>query len=193
MSISMVKQCLCIIINTFTFFVKILGCNICQKGLIKFDPRPVSLGTLINEIIDSHKQMAINKSISVISKIRNGLFIYADEYMLSTILRNLISNAIKFTTVHGEITISSKYFMVKEQPGEKILEISVTDSGIGIEKNVISKLFRIDTSFSTKGTQKEAGTGLGLILCKEFVEKHSGKIWVESEVGKGSTFKFTLP
>lgn len=163
-----------------------------QKGLIKFDPKPVSLDMLVNEIIDSHMQIATNKSISVTSKLKNGLFIYADEYMLSTILRNLISNAIKFTNEHGEVIVSSRFFMQKQLPGDKILEVSIADSGVGIREEDIPKLFRIDTTFSTKGTQKEAGTGLGLILCKEFVEKHGGKIWVESELDKGSTFKFTL-
>jgi len=164
-----------------------------QKGLIKFNPKPLCLGTLTNEIIDSLKQMAANKSILVTSTIKKGLFIYADKYMLSTILRNLISNAMKFTHEHGKVTLTSKYFMQKQSPGDKLLEISITDTGVGIREEEISKLFRIDTAFSTKGTSKESGTGLGLILCKEFVEKHGGQIWVESEVGKGSVFKFTLP
>jgi len=164
-----------------------------QKGLIKFNPGPICIGVLTDEVIGSLKQIADNKSITVTSKIKKGLFIYADKYMLSTILRNLISNAIKFTYEHGMVTITTKYLMPKQLIDDKQLEVSIADTGVGIRDEEIPKLFRIDTAYSTKGTGKESGTGLGLILCKEFVEKHGGQIWVESEPGKGSTFKFTLP
>ena len=106
--------------------------------------------------------------------------------MLKTILRNLVCNAIKFTNINGEINLSAK-----QNQGE--IEITVSDNGVGINKDVIDNLFKIDSNFTSKGTQEEKGSGLGLILCKEFVEKHGGKIWVESEKGKGSDFKFTLP
>ena len=106
--------------------------------------------------------------------------------MIDTILRNLISNAIKFTYPGGKITVS-----VEEKQNE--LLVTVSDTGVGISKENRDKLFKIDQSYSTTGTQNEKGTGLGLILCKEFVEKHGGKIWVESEVNKGSTFYFTFP
>jgi len=101
------------------------------------------------------------------------------------VLRNLISNAIKFTQPSGMITI-----LISESHHE--LTVAVTDSGIGIPKESIDKLFRLDESYSTPGTQNEKGTGLGLILCKEFIDKHGGKIWVDSEAGKGSTFSFTI-
>ena len=112
--------------------------------------------------------------------------VFADKSMISTVFRNLISNAIKFTQTGGRITLRIK----TEESG---VLVSVQDTGIGIPENMISKLFRIDQSYSTTGTNNEQGTGLGLILCKEFVEKHKGKIWVRSEVGKGSKFYFTLP
>ncbi|MBE0646735.1 MAG: ATP-binding protein, partial [Bacteroidales bacterium] len=112
--------------------------------------------------------------------------VLADRDMILTVLRNLISNAVKFTSFGGKIHIIVT-------PNHDFCEISVRDSGIGISKEDIDKLFRIDSKFSTRGTADEKGTGLGLILCKEFVEKHGGKIWVESELGKGSTFRFTLP
>lgn len=180
-------------VQSYKLLENLLEWSRSQKGLIKFDPGPICLGTLTNEIIDSLKQMATNKSILVTSSIKKGSFIYVDKYMLSTILRNLISNAIKFTYEHGKVTIASKYFVQKQSPGDKLLEVSVTDTGVGIREEEILKLFRIDTAFSTKGTGKESGTGLGLILCKEFVEKHGGQIRVESEPGKGSIFRFTLP
>ncbi len=106
--------------------------------------------------------------------------------MFNTIMRNLISNAIKFTNIGGEIVVSAK------QKQDDLI-ISVSDNGVGIKKAEIEKLFRIDKSHSTLGTQKEKGTGLGLILCKEFIEKHGGEIWAESEEGKGSEFKFSMP
>jgi len=106
--------------------------------------------------------------------------------MINTILRNLISNAIKFTNPGGEIVISTE-----QMPDE--LVVSVSDNGVGIDKESISKLFRIDKSSSTLGTANEKGTGLGLLLCKEFAERHGGRIWVESESGKGSKFSFSIP
>jgi signal transduction histidine kinase len=105
--------------------------------------------------------------------------------MLETILRNLIGNALKFTHKGGGVTVSSK-----RENGSVI--ISVKDSGIGIDKDNFDKLFRNDIKYSNPGTEREGGTGLGLLLCKEFVEKHGGKIWVESELEKGSTFSFSL-
>jgi len=101
-------------------------------------------------------------------------------------LRNLISNAIKFTPKKGKVEVNAL-------TNDKYAEISVSDNGTGMTKETTAKLFRIDANLSTQGTENERGTGLGLILCKEFVEKNGGKIWVESESGKGSTFKFILP
>jgi signal transduction histidine kinase len=106
--------------------------------------------------------------------------------MINTILRNLLSNAIKFTPENGAITLESN---VKSSE----VEISVSDTGVGISEEDCKLLFNISTTISTKGTSNETGTGLGLIICKEFVEKQGGKIWVESEPGKGSRFIFTLP
>jgi signal transduction histidine kinase len=102
------------------------------------------------------------------------------------VIRNLISNAIKFTSQEGTITVSI------EQKQDELI-VAVEDNGIGIRKENIDKLFRIDESTSTVGTQNEKGTGLGLMLCKEFITKHGGKIWVESELGKGSVFAFSIP
>jgi signal transduction histidine kinase len=107
--------------------------------------------------------------------------------MFDTIIRNLVSNAIKFTTIGGKVIISA------ENKIDKTVEIVVTDSGIGMTPELKGKLFLINEKTSRKGTQDEPSTGLGLLLCKEFIEKHGGKIWVESEAGKGSSFSFTLP
>ena len=106
--------------------------------------------------------------------------------MITTVIRNLLSNSLKYTLSGGEVKLYSSV-------NDNEIELTVEDNGVGIRKEDIHKLFRIDINFSTNGTNSETGTGLGLILCKEFVEKNGGKIWVESEQGIGSKFKFTLP
>ncbi|MBX3045311.1 MAG: HAMP domain-containing histidine kinase [Candidatus Kapabacteria bacterium] len=158
-----------------------------QNKTISFNPVEVDLKDIYIYTSEIFKTIAEQKKISMINDIPSGIIIYADVNMFTTILRNLLSNAIKFTPFEGEIAIGVK------QSADKEPIIYVRDSGIGIIPEIISELFKIDSSFSTVGTYGERGTGLGLILCKEFVEIHGGKIWVESEVGKGSTFYFSLP
>ena len=157
-----------------------------QTGRLEFNPEYFDLVSCINKIILLYVEISGQKSITIKNILPYKAFVFADNAMISTVLRNLISNAIKFTMPGGKIIVSAI-----EKQNEIIF--SVSDNGVGISKNSIEKLFRIDQSFSTTGTNEETGTGLGLILCKEFVEKHNGKIWVESEEKKGSTFYFTLP
>jgi ligand-binding sensor domain-containing protein/signal transduction histidine kinase len=156
-----------------------------QRGKISFQPEIINLSELINEEFSILNEMALGKSIELKSLLDNRLIITADKNMIKTIIRNLISNAIKFTRKNGKVSVSASVI-------NSYVEISVTDSGIGMTKETMSKLFRLDGNLSTRGTENEKGTGLGLFLCKEFVEKHGGRIWVESEYGKGSTFKFVL-
>jgi signal transduction histidine kinase len=157
-----------------------------QRGKISFNPIPIKLKELFNEEFSVLNDMAKGKNIELKSSFSDNLTIIADKNMIKTILRNLISNAIKFTHKNGKVEV--KAMAINNQ-----VEISVSDSGIGMTKEIIAKLFRIDANQSTPGTENEKGTGLGLVLCKEFIEKHGGKIWVESESGKGSTFKFSIP
>lgn len=157
-----------------------------QTDKLLFNPENIEIKPFIENITQFYEEIAKQKLITIKKQIPDNDTIFADKAMISTLFRNLISNAIKFTKPDGEINIS-----VEKKPNEYIF--SVSDNGIGIPKESIDKLFRIDQSFSTNGTNNEKGTGLGLILCKEFVEKHGGKIWVESEEGKGSIFSFTLP
>jgi two-component system sensor histidine kinase/response regulator len=157
-----------------------------QTGRMVFKPELVDIVSLIIEVTELSKDSARQKSITILREEPPYFNIFADKAMISTILRNLISNAIKFTNTGGKIVISAVQ-------NNKDAIITVSDNGIGISKDVIEKLFLIEESVSTPGTQNEQGTGLGLILCKEFVLKHGGKIWVESEPGKGSSFIFTLP
>jgi len=157
-----------------------------QTGRMEFNPENFELVDLIIENKVLFDEIATQKAITIKKVLPHDLVVFADKPMISTVLRNLISNAIKFTRQDGEIIISA------EKRSNEIL-VSVCDNGVGISTRRIDNLFRLDKSESTTGTAKEQGTGLGLILCKEFIEKHGGKIWVESEEGKGSTFYFTLP
>jgi signal transduction histidine kinase/ligand-binding sensor domain-containing protein len=157
-----------------------------QRGKILFKPVPIKLNELLVEEFSVLIDMATGKNIELKSFLNDDLTIIADRNMIKTVLRNLISNAIKFTHKNGKVE-------VKAMSENKHIVISVSDNGIGMTKETIAKLFRIDANLTTHGTEDEKGTGLGLFLCKEFVEKHGGRIWVESEAGRGSTFKFLLP
>ena len=163
-----------------------------QRGLIKYNPRPLNIRELIKEILLIVEKAAENKKISISVKIATDLYAYADKDMLLTILRNLLSNAVKFTGENGKIATHATQKMDFDTM-QSYIEFCVSDNGVGIEEKDIAKLFKMTDSYSAKGTYNETGTGLGLILCKEFVEKHHGKIWVESKVGEGSNFKFTIP
>src|ERR1019366_521103 len=157
-----------------------------QTGGIRFDPQKLNFRNSVADSIAEVESHAIEKSIKIINEVPGDLILEADEDLLSEVFRNLVTNAIKFTHSGGTITVTAK-------TDNSVVEAAVIDSGIGIPKEEQHKLFRIDANFSRAGTANEASTGLGLILCKEFIEKHKGKIWVESEENKGSAFKFTLP
>lgn len=157
-----------------------------QTGRMKFKPEHFEINTIVNEAILLMSVNAEQKAISITSTLPLGIQVFADKAMLSIVIRNLISNAIKFTQPHGQITIASA---IKQAE----LTISVIDNGVGIPEEQIDKLFIIDKVNSTLGTHQEKETGLGLILCKEFIEQNNGKIWVESSDKAGSTFSFSLP
>lgn len=172
--------------STLVLLDNLLVWAVSQNKEKNFKPVKVDLYSLLREEIDSLKSLAAQKQIEINDLITEGLNVTADLQMVKTILRNLISNAIKYTDMNGEITINA--YEIKQY-----VEITVRDNGIGMSPDVRKKLFRIDFINSQPGTNDEKGTGLGLLLCKEFVELHGGKISIESEIGKGSTFAFTLP
>ncbi|MBP6740120.1 MAG: PAS domain-containing sensor histidine kinase [Leptospiraceae bacterium] len=157
-----------------------------QRGEIIVNYETISFNSLLFETIPIVNPNAINKNINIEQKLSSYDLVYADESLISTILRNILTNAIKFTRSNGKIIVSS-------ESKNGFLEVSINDSGVGIEPENIEKIFSIDSKFSKRGTENEKGTGLGLILCKEFVEMLGGKISVTSEIGVGSTFTFTLP
>jgi signal transduction histidine kinase len=157
-----------------------------QQGSIPFKPQNLSLSATCENILEILNPNAKAKNITINHSATEHITVFADDDMLKAILRNLVSNAIKFTNKNGAININATQT-------DSNVTISISDNGIGIKPNNLVKLFDISEVLSTTGTAKETGTGLGLLICKEFVGKHQGKIWVESEVGKGSDFKFTLP
>jgi signal transduction histidine kinase/ligand-binding sensor domain-containing protein len=165
---------------------KLLDWSRIQTGRMEYKPVCYELTKQIRNVVDLHTGHLNKKKIKFINNIQNEIFVYADENMVRSVLSNFISNAIKFTPNGGKIQVSS--FMLPDY-----VEIRVTDTGIGIDSESFSKLFRINHHFTTLGTSKEKGTGLGLIICKELVEMNKGKIFAESIPGKGSTFGFTLP
>ncbi|MFA6596389.1 MAG: PAS domain S-box protein [Ignavibacteriaceae bacterium] len=157
-----------------------------QTGRMTYDPENLNLVEELIPTLSLAKQTALNKGIRLISTIDTSIFVKADKNMLHTIVRNLISNSIKFTNPGGKIILASK--IIKDY-----VETSISDTGVGINKENVDKLFKLEKTISTNGTANEHGTGLGLLLCKEMIERHGGKIRVESEQGKGSTFFFTVP
>jgi PAS domain S-box-containing protein len=157
-----------------------------QSGKLLFKPQKLNLSKECFNVVENLKLHAYNKNIIINNLTNHEYSIFADPDMFKTILRNLVSNAIKFTNNGGHIDIYSE-----QSPTE--ITIIVSDTGIGLDPDRIATLFDISQINSTPGTEKEKGTGIGLLLCKEFVEKHGGNLWIESKLGKGSDFKFTLP
>jgi PAS domain S-box-containing protein len=157
-----------------------------QSGRMEFNPECFDIIPLIDEVTLLSNDIAKQKSILITNTLPPSTQVNADKDMISTVLRNLISNAIKFTHPKGRITISA--FDKQNQ-----LIVSVSDTGVGLSKERIETLFNISDGYSTTGTQNEKGTGLGLILCKEFINKNNGEIWVESKLGIGTTLYFSLP
>lgn len=172
--------------NTLNLLENLLHWTKSQTGKINFSHEKLILSDIICEIIYISDSNTKSKNISLNFNKSDDFEVFADINMLKTVLRNLISNAIKFTNLNGKIDI----YTVQKQ---HMVEITISDNGIGMNKEKCDTLFKIDTSLTTLGTAGENGSGLGLLLCKEFVKKQGGEIWVESKLGDGSDFKFTLP
>ncbi|HUX53599.1 MAG TPA: PAS domain S-box protein [Williamwhitmania sp.] len=172
--------------QTFKLLENLLDWARNQQNRMEFNPELIDIGEVANQIVALIKPTAASKNITLLQKIISPTVVIADAYMVNAILRNLISNAIKFTRPEGVINVRATEL-------DGAAQVSVSDNGVGIKPEEVEKLFRIDTNASKLGTAGEKGTGLGLLLCKEFVDKHGGNIRVESKVDKGSTFTFTLP
>jgi len=157
-----------------------------QQGKIVFSPKTLDLKQVSEEVILLFSNSAEKKNIRLVNLIPGDMKLIADAEMIKAILRNLLSNAVKFTRQGGKVEISAKEY-------EHETLVTVTDNGIGISKEDIKKLFSAATNFTIRGTENETGTGLGLVLCRDFIEKHGGRIWVESSIEAGSSFTFSIP
>jgi PAS domain S-box-containing protein len=172
--------------NIYSLLENLLEWSRLRRGVMDFIPEKINLKKKIEECVAVLSESARKKGIEILISIPEVIDVLADSLMFDTVIRNLISNAIKFTPVGGKVTLTAGYIE------DHIVEIKISDSGIGMTPELKDKLFLLNEKTSRKGTEGEPSTGLGLLLCKEFIEKHNGKIRVESEVGKGSTFSFTI-
>jgi len=166
--------------------INLLEWSQAQTGRLEFNPEYFELVDLIKQECSLLKDYANQKTITLDFLLPSDMLVYADKEMISSVVRNLVSNAIKFTDTGGNIRI-----FVENK--EREIMVFVEDNGVGINPENMDKLFKLEDNYSTIGTKRESGTGLGLLLCKEFIDMHSGKIWVQSEEGKGSKFFFTIP
>lgn len=159
-----------------------------QRGLVSFNPEAIRIKSLIDENCEILKDRIKQKELTIINLLDEYLLVEGDLQMVNTVVRNILSNSVKFTPKNGRIEIG-----ISDVKINGFKTIYIKDTGIGMDEVLLSKLFKVDEKVSRQGTESETSTGLGLILCKEFIEKHGGKIWAESKVGKGSTFMFTIP
>ena len=173
-------------VSIYNLLENLLEWSRAQTKSIQYHPIQFFLNEIINNNHLLLNENLLNKKINLIIENKENLEVYADRDMIDTVLRNLLSNAIKFTGINGKIFLSCF-----RKDGDVV--VCVKDTGLGMKLEHINKLFKIDENVTSEGTNGERGTGLGLLICKEFVELHSGKIWVESELGKGSSFYFTIP
>lgn len=171
--------------QSFNLLNNLLEWSRIQTGKIEFNPDPLPLKALVIRTLDFLNANIKEKNIQVTLHIDEHIELFADKFMIETVLRNLISNSVKFTPSGGQISVQASLHSDRVQ-------VTIKDSGIGISSSDIEKLFKIESNFSMPGTNNEKGTGLGLILCKEFIEKHNGTIWVESQLSEWTTFNFTI-
>jgi PAS domain S-box-containing protein len=172
--------------DTFNLLENLLEWAYSQQNKVKLNPQKTNLLTITNECLNLARSSALAKNITIRIQIDEQTNVVADKEMIKTVIRNLLTNAIKFTSDDGSVIVKSK------QNNDNI-EIAITDTGIGMDEKTRNSLFKIGETKSALGTNGERGTGFGLMICKEFIEKHGGNIWVESQKGQGSTFYFTIP
>ncbi len=176
--------------NVYNLLENLLQWSRLQRGRMEFQSTALDLPRMAEQTINLLTENAAAKGVILQSQVPNGLFGRGDEYMIDTVIRNLTSNALKFTPHGGVVTIAAQ---ADGLSAENFVEVVVSDTGVGISEENIQKLFKMEVHHSTLGTAKEQGTGLGLIICQEMVEKNGGRIWIESELGKGTAVKFTVP
>lgn len=180
--------------NAFSLLENLLNWSRLQTGRMQFNPVCIRLSDVLNSVFNLLSSNAHSKNIALTSFIDFELHVMADANMVNSMLINLVSNAIKFTHTGGKIEVKTELIQpVAPDSNQLVIKLSVTDNGIGIPKEQRDKLFNIDSHFTESGTNNETGAGLGLLLVKEMAEKLGGKLELQSQVGVGSTFSFTLP
>jgi two-component system, sensor histidine kinase and response regulator len=172
--------------NAFNILANLLDWSRSQTGSLEYEPRFINLYDIVENNVQLVAAQAAEKDIKITVEMDQGLGCTADPNMLNTVLRNLLTNALKFTNKEGKVIISATRI-------DNEIVVKVQDNGTGIPQEDLKKLFRIDVKYVNSGTNNERGTGLGLLLCKEFINYHGGKIWVESRVNEGSKFYFSIP
>ncbi len=172
--------------NLYALLENLLSWSRIQRGVMEHQPDHIDVHELVVQNVTLFTPNAKQKQITLLNSVRKETFAYADKNMIDSVIRNLLSNALKFTDANGSVEVSATQ-------EDQFIKVSIADTGVGICEEDISKLFRIDVKYKNPGTAGEEGTGLGLNLCKDLIEKNGGKIWVESDAGKGTTFRFTLP
>jgi len=175
------------VLSVYNLLENLLEWSRIKRGITSFDPESFILSSKMDDFLQPVLESANKKLIEINYRIPDDLVVFADQNMMGSIIRNLTSNAVKFTPKNGKVFLSAQV------TADQNIKISVKDTGIGMNKIILDNLFNIDRNNNRRGTDGESSSGLGLIICKEFVEKHGGRIWVESLEGKGSTFYLTLP
>lgn len=173
--------------NLYRLLENLLQWSRLQRGVIEFNPVEFEISLLVSQNFELFNNIAKEKNISLVSNVPDNLIVYADLNMINTVIRNLLSNAIKFTDFGGRVELNAVTI------NDNYVKIEVKDNGVGMSEDFVKNIFRIDAVKSTPGTNNEQGTGLGLILCKDFVNKNNGRISVESKLGEGTTFTIWLP
>lgn len=172
--------------NIYGLLENLLTWSRTQRGKINFTPDIFDIKFIIEGNVQLYNASALEKGVEIINTVTDEIKVYSDSNLINTVLRNLINNAVKFTGTNGKITISV-------DSNIKNFQINVSDTGVGMSEFVVENLFNLDFNRTTLGTNNEKGTGLGLIVCKEFVKLIGGEIWAKSKLGKGTTFSFTIP
>ena len=173
--------------NIYSLLENLLEWSRIQRGMITFLPESIRFNKLVSNALESLIDMAIKKNILVAHNFHNDLVCFADRHMVETVIRNLVANSIKFTRNGGQVTIEA----VKRDDG--FLQVTIKDTGTGISNEIMGKLFNINEMVKCQGTESEPGSGLGLIICREFIRIHQGRLWIDTEPGKGTTVNFILP
>jgi signal transduction histidine kinase len=179
--------------NSFNLLDNLLAWSRLETGHMPFNPNQIVLYEAVEEVINILFSLAYRKKIEINNLVGPKILVYADKNMLETILNNLVMNAIKYTPTGGEINIFAGEIVSDAGSKPNFITISVADTGVGMDTNTLGMLFTLNKLVSYPGTEKEPGTGLGLLLTREMVEKHGGRIWAESTPGKGSVFSFLIP